>query len=173
MLVLYLSFALALLDQITKYVVRRNLNLADHISVIPGFFDLRHVRNTGAAWGMLSGFSGLLVVFSVVMLLFLIVFRRHFMTDSLVHRIAVSLMIAGIVGNLVDRIRLGHVVDFLDFYWRNHHFPAFNVADSAICTGVGLYMLSQFLSPGQAGVAGETGGTAGPAANASVNGEVT
>ena len=157
MLVLYLSFALALLDQATKYVIRRNLNLVEHISVIPGFFDLRHVRNTGAAWGMLSGLGGWLVVFSVVMLLALVVFRRHFMTDSFVHRIAVGLMIAGIVGNLVDRIRLGHVVDFLDFYWRNHHFPAFNVADSAICTGVGLYMLSQFLPTRPASSAGDAG----------------
>jgi signal peptidase II len=56
-----------------------------------------------------------------------------------------GLMLGGIVGNLVDRLRLGYVVDFLDFYWGRHHFPAFNVADSAICTGVGLYILSQFL----------------------------
>lgn len=169
MLVLYLSFLIALLDQITKYLIQRNL-LSGHITVIPGLLDLRHVRNTGAAWGILEGFNNWLIVLSVLMLIVIVVYRRSLLTDApsrcgncsclgeassaawdggagaQTHRIAMGLMIGGIVGNLVDRLRLACVVDFLDFYWGPHHFPAFNVADSAICVGVGLYVISQIMS---------------------------
>jgi signal peptidase II len=124
----------------------RNLLVNSHIVVVPGLFNISHVRNTGAAWGMMQGFNVGLVVLSVVMLVVLIGFRRHFISDTRLYRVIVGLMIGGILGNLMDRLRLGFVVDFLDFYWQTHHFPSFNVADSAICTGVGLYLLLQFLS---------------------------
>jgi signal peptidase II len=146
MLIVILSFAVAVFDQLTKHLVRCRFELGEIHPVIPGVFDLRYIRNTGAAWGMMAGFSHWLVALSVAMLLAIVIFRRTFLSDTLIHRIAAGLMIAGIVGNLIDRVRLGYVVDFLDFYWQTHHFPAFNVADSAICTGVGLYMLSQFLA---------------------------
>jgi signal peptidase II len=146
-LILWLSFAIAVLDQATKYLVQRQFHVGDFVQVIPRVLDFHYIRNTGAAWGMLSGFSHVLVLVSLVMLVVLVVFRRSIMTDSLVHRCATALMIGGIVGNLVDRVRLGYVVDFIDFYWLDragpHHFPAFNIADSAICVGVGLYILTQ------------------------------
>lgn len=142
MLVLLLSVAIVILDQVTKQWVAMRFYLGESLPVVPGWFNLVHVRNTGAAWGMLGGLNGLLVLLSLVVLLVLIFFRRSFLTDSLIHRLALALMIGGIVGNLLDRVRLQYVVDFLDFCWRNHHFPAFNVADSAICVGVGLYMVS-------------------------------
>ena len=145
MLILAISFCVALLDQATKYLVRANLDLGRPVAIVPGFFNLTYVRNTGAAWGMLAGLNNWLVVLSVAMLTFLVLFRRSILTDSLVHRCAAGLLIAGIVGNLVDRLRLGYVVDFLDFHWMGAaRFPAFNVADMAICTGVGLYILTQF-----------------------------
>ncbi len=147
MLILWLSFAVAVLDQVTKYFVQRAFCVGDFIEVIPRLLDFHYIRNTGAAWGMFSGFSHWLVIVSFVVLIVLVVFRRSIMTDSLVHRCATAFMIGGIVGNLVDRVRLGYVVDFIDFYWLDragpHHFPAFNVADSAICIGVGLYILTQ------------------------------
>lgn len=143
MLILILSFSLALLDQVTKFLIRQNLDPGEYVEVVPGFFNISYVRNTGAAWGMMSGFGNLLIALSLVMLVVIIFFRKHFLTDTLIHKIATGLMIAGIVGNLIDRVRLGYVVDFLDFHWRTHHFPSFNVADSAICIGVGLYMISQ------------------------------
>ena len=143
MLILIISFTVAVIDQITKHLVRSHFVVGDRITVIPGFFNLTYVRNTGAAWGILSGLNHWLIVLSVVMLALLVVFRRSFLTDSLIHRIAAGLMIAGIVGNLVDRFRLGYVVDFLDFH-PGFTFPSFNVADAAICVGVGLYMISQF-----------------------------
>lgn len=144
MLVLWISIILTIADQATKYWVRSSLR--DHvISVFPGLFDLRFVRNTGAAWGMFQGFSSALVVLSVVVLAVLLVFRRRFLTDTFLHRLTLGFMVGGILGNLIDRMRLSYVVDFLDFHWRGHHFPAFNIADAAICTGVFIYILTTYM----------------------------
>jgi len=146
-LILFVSFLIAVADQATKESVKRFLPSGTHIPVLPGFFNLSHVQNTGAAWGVFAGFNGWLIVVSVIMLAAIVVLCRNFLTRSmLLPRIAVGFMIGGIVGNLADRLRLGHVVDFLDFYLGSCHFPAFNVADSSICVGVGLYMLSQILA---------------------------
>jgi len=143
MLALCVSFLVALLDQITKYLAGQNLHVGGCIPVIPELFDLRYVQNTGAAWGMFEGLGSWLIFISVVMLVVIIVFRRSFATDTLIYRLTLGLLVGGITGNLIDRVRLGYVVDFLDFYWRGHHFPAFNAADAAICVGVGLYVISQ------------------------------
>lgn len=148
MQVLLLSIAIIVLDQITKTLVALKFHLSESIVLIPGFFSLTYVRNTGAAWGMLGGWNGVLVALSAVVLVLLIVFRRSFLTDSLIHRLSLGLMLGGIAGNLFDRIRFQYVVDFLDFYWTTHHFPAFNVADAAICVGVALYMISSFFTHG-------------------------
>jgi len=144
MLILSLAIALVVIDQVTKAAIRANFLWGEELPIIPGFFSLRYGQNTGAAWGILSGFNDGLVIFSLLMLIAIMVFRRHFVTNSRLCHIAVGAMAGGIVGNLIDRIRLGYVVDFLDFYIKESHFPAFNVADSAICVGVGLYLLSQF-----------------------------
>jgi len=144
MWVLLLSLVIVVLDQVTKVLVTCRFEVSESLPVIPGIFDLVYVRNPGAAWGMLGGFHALLIGLSLVVLVVLVVFRRSFMADCAIHRAALGLMIGGIVGNLLDRIRLQYVVDFLDFHWNVHHFPAFNVADSAICVGVGLYILSSF-----------------------------
>ena len=146
MLILCLSFFVAVLDQVTKFLVMQHLLVNSHVILIPGLFNLSHVRNTGAAWGMMQGFNPGLILMSVVMLVAIIGFRRRFMADTRIYRIIAGLMIGGIIGNLIDRLRLGFVVDFLDFHWKLHHFPSFNVADSAICIGVGLYILSQLLT---------------------------
>jgi signal peptidase II len=151
MLVLCLSAAVTLADQVTKHMIRRRLGVGEHVPVIDGLFSLRHVQNTGAAWGMLEGLNHWLIVLSAVMLVVLVVFRRQFVAGASVCRVALGFMIGGIAGNLIDRLRLGYVVDFLDFFWRVHHFPAFNVADAAICTGVGLYILSYALRKPAAG----------------------
>ncbi len=143
MLILCLSFLIALLDQVTKYLIRQKLLTGQYV-VIPGFFDLSYVQNTGAAWGIMQGLNNWLVILSVIMLGVLIIFRRSILQDTTVHRIAAGLMIGGIIGNLIDRVRLGYVIDFLHFFWRDHHFPSFNVADSAICIGVALYIIMQF-----------------------------
>lgn len=144
MLALCISFSIAIIDQVTKYAAQKYLP-SGPVTVVSQLFDLRYVQNTGAAWGMLEGLNDWLVILSLVMLALILVFHRSILIDTLSHRIATGCMIGGIVGNLLDRVRLGYVVDFLDFHLGIHHFPAFNVADASICTGVGLYILAQFL----------------------------
>lgn len=142
--VLCLSFAIVLLDQLTKHLVQDRLDRYHGVVIIPGFFDFRYVQNTGAAWGMLQGLNSWLVALSVVMLGLLIVFRRHILPDSLLARLAGGLIIGGIIGNLIDRVRWSYVVDFLHLHWRGHAFPTFNIADAAICIGVGLFIVEQW-----------------------------
>ncbi len=143
MLTLLISFAVAVADQVTKFIFFWNFPAGGKIVVIPGLFQFRYVKNTGAAWGMFSGFNNWLVFLSLIMIGILVLFRRSLYTDSKWSRVALGLLGGGIVGNLIDRIKLGYVIDFLDFYWRQSHFPAFNIADSAICVGVGIYIILQ------------------------------
>lgn len=145
MLVLILTICVTVLDQLSKYAIAANLPHRDHITLIPGLFDLWHVHNTGAAWGMLDGRNQWLVGFSLLVLVCLVVFRRAIVGNVTAHRVAMGLILAGVLGNLFDRIRFGFVVDFLDFHWRGHHFPTFNVADSSICVGVAVYLVTSFL----------------------------
>lgn len=133
-----------LLDQWTKHEVQRHFLYNERREVIRGWFDLRYIQNTGAAWGMLAGRQTLLIGFSLAMLAVIIRTRRTLFAGQSAGWLAQGLLLAGILGNLIDRMRLGYVVDFLDFYWGTRHFPAFNVADSAICVGVGLYILGQW-----------------------------
>ena len=142
MLVLILGLIIAVFDQVTKYVIRLTFAVGESHPIIHGFFDLTYVRNTGAAWGILGGQNASLTILSVVMLAAILFFRRSFLSDTGEHRVALGLMVGGIMGNLMDRLRLGWVTDFLDFHWSGYHWPSFNVADAAICIGVGIYILS-------------------------------
>lgn len=142
MVPLILATAILFFDQLTKQLVRDNMALGEQISVLPCCFQLTYLRNTGAAWGMLGGQNDWLTLISLVMLVLLIIFHRSILNDTRSHRIALGLMIGGIIGNLIDRIKLGWVTDFLDFYIMNYHWPSFNIADAAICTGVGIYILT-------------------------------
>jgi signal peptidase II len=132
------------LDQLTKQIVLRFLGYTQEKIILEGFFKFVHWGNTGAAWSLFQHNNYLLAGIAVVALVVLFVSRRHFDSSPL-GQIAFALICGGIIGNLIDRVRIGHVVDFLYFYiQRNgveHGFPAFNVADSAICTGVGLFFL--------------------------------
>lgn len=132
------------LDQLAKFWVQSRFLYAEELRIVPGLFSLHYIRNTGAAWGMLSGWRYLLVFFSIAMLALILRQRRTMFYPHPGGRLAVGLLAGGIIGNLIDRVRLGYVVDFLDFYHGQWHFPAFNIADSAICVGVGLYLLGQF-----------------------------
>lgn len=145
MLPLCLGIFLTVLDQLTKSWVRQHFDLYESVAVIPGFFDLRYIQNSGAAWGIFSGGHDWLAVLSVVVLGAMVTFRRSFFGEGIADCVAFGFLIGGITGNLIDRLRLQYVVDFLDFSWRGRHFPAFNVADSAICIGVGIMLFSQFL----------------------------
>ena len=143
MLALALGLIVVVFDQCTKVWVRETFIYGGEPQVVlPGFFNLVYVRNPGAAWGMLGGQQVILILLSIVVLVMLAFFHRRVLNPTLDHRIALGLMIGGILGNLIDRIKLGWVTDFLDFHIGTHHWPSFNVADSAICIAVGLYVLS-------------------------------
>jgi signal peptidase II len=135
------------LDQFTKLLVLRFLpQTGQERVVIEGFFKFVHWWNTGAAWSLLRGNNKLLAGVALLALLILFLSRHHFDSRTLLSQIAFGLIFGGIVGNLIDRLRVGHVIDFIYFYLQQRGgteigFPAFNVADSAICTGVGLVFL--------------------------------
>lgn len=132
-------------DQLTKLWIIRHLPLGSYgpyesITVIPGFFYLVHVGNTGAAWSLLTGKSLYLAMVAVVTLCAIFIWRRALGLQDRLAQIAFGLLCGGIVGNLVDRIQHHHVVDFLDFHFGNYVYPSFNIADSGICVGVVLYI---------------------------------
>ena len=128
-------------DQITKVLAMSRIGLHDRIPIIPGFFNLTYVQNTGAAFGMFSGNNVWLALLSLVMLVLILTCSRAFFPPGRLFAIAKACLIAGIIGNCLDRVRYSYVVDFLDFYIGESHFPSFNIADSAICIGVGLYLI--------------------------------
>ena len=134
------------LDQWTKYLISSQLSLGEKISVIPAFFHIVSVRNTGAAWGIFAGQKLWLAGASIIILILLVCFHRTLTGKYPERALALSLLISGILGNLIDRIfRADGVVDFLSFSVYTFEWPAFNIADSTICIGVGLYIISSFL----------------------------
>ena len=143
-----LALVVLALDQFTKWLVLHNLDLSDEKTVIPGFFKLVQWRNTGAAWSQFSGNNAALALVAAFALVALYLTRHHFSSHTLSGQIAFGLIFGGIAGNLADRLLPGRhaVVDFLYFYVQQRggrviDFPAFNVADTAICTGVALIFL--------------------------------
>ncbi len=133
----------AFLDQWTKFLIVSALTLGERIEIIPGFFNLTLAYNPGAAFGMLGDLpdgTRQLVLGAVTVLALLVVF--YFLAKDYYHDLiaqaALGLILGGAVGNIIDRVRLGVVVDFLDVYVQSYHWPSFNVADSAICIGVAI-----------------------------------
>ena len=144
-----IAVTVALLDQISKLLVQQMLRLGEIISVIPSFFNLTHVLNPGAAFGFLAGApaafrSPFFTAISLLAALFIIYYRFRHPQMGLLPFLGLSFILGGAVGNLVDRLRLGMVVDFLDFYYGAYHWPAFNIADSAITVGVTLMVVEIF-----------------------------
>ncbi len=138
-----IATAVIALDQITKQLVIKFLHHTDEKIVIDGFFKFVNWGNTGAAWSLFRDQNALLAIVSLVALLGLFLWRHHFDTKNLPGQVSLGLIFGGIIGNLIDRLWIHHVVDFLRFYIYRRSgdelgFPAFNVADSAICIGVGL-----------------------------------
>lgn len=137
-------------DQLTKQWILNSFKLHEQQAVIPGLFNLVHVNNTGAAFGFLAGDKNMLrlvffVGIAITALVVMTVAYRHLKKQGRIFVYAIGLIAGGAIGNLIDRLRFGAVIDFLDFYVGTHHWPAFNVADSAISTGVGLFLLGTIL----------------------------
>jgi signal peptidase II len=143
---IWLPVLIVALDQLTKFIVNRTLPLHTSVTVIPGLIDFTHVRNSGAAFGILNAVdfpfkTALIALIATAALVGVGIYAASLAHHQLVARIGLALIIGGAAGNLIDRLATGSVVDFVDVYWRNHHFWAFNVADSAITVGVAVMIL--------------------------------
>ncbi|MBW2466460.1 MAG: lipoprotein signal peptidase [Deltaproteobacteria bacterium] len=138
------------IDQLSKLWIMTSFTLHEQLTVIPGLFNLVYVTNTGAAFGFLAGDkSGLRQIFfigvAIVALGVIFYAYGHLKKQGKIFVYSLGLIGGGAIGNLIDRLRFGSVVDFLDFYLGNYHWPAFNAADSAITLGVALFLLGTLL----------------------------
>ncbi len=137
-----------LLDQLTKHIVEAHIRRYEIITVIPGFFNLTHVRNRGAAFSILSNLPGVwrsaffITVTLVAVAVIAVLIKK---THERLLIVAFSLIAGGAVGNVIDRIRYGEVVDFIQWYVKSFYWPSFNVADSAISVGVALLVIDMVL----------------------------
>jgi signal peptidase II len=144
--------ALVAFDQLTKWLVVRSIDLHDYQPLLEGCLSLSHVRNYGAAFGILADadLPHQAVLFSALSLAALVaiaVYAFRLPAEARLPQLALSLILGGAIGNLIDRLRLGYVVDFVHVYWKHHQWPDFNAADSAITVGVSLLILDILRSP--------------------------
>ena len=143
-LLFYIVSSIVLIDQVTKAAIIKKLPLYSSVPIIHGFFSLVNYRNPGGAFGLMANQSptvrALLFIFlSSLSILIIFYFYKKIPLKHYLLRICFALILGGAVGNMIDRIRFGYVVDFLDFYIKNLHWPAFNVADSAITVGIIIF----------------------------------
>ena len=141
-----LAIVIILLDQFTKVLVQENIPLHSSVGVIDGFFDLTHIRNTGVAFGFLDTINipfkpALMTAISLIALIAIVFFTSQVSQQERISKLGLTLILGGAIGNLIDRVVNGYVVDFIDFYWRSWHFWAFNVADAGITVGAALLIL--------------------------------
>jgi signal peptidase II len=150
-LLLALAAGIFVLDQATKTWISARLPYhtygSGQIVVIDRFFNLVHVGNTGAAWSLFTGRSTFLAILAVATLIAIFAWRRQLGLRLRSVQISFGLLCGGILGNLVDRVARGHVVDFLDFHFGSYVYPTFNIADSGICVGVIIYLLHSLCQP--------------------------
>jgi signal peptidase II len=140
-LLLFICLYILFVDQWTKYLIQQRLPLYGKVEVIHGFFNLVHVRNTGGAFGIFGGEKGglgswLFMVVSFVAIGIILLFFIRMREEKEMVYFSFSLLLAGAIGNLIDRLHYGEVIDFLDFHLFSYHWPAFNIADSAITIGI-------------------------------------
>ena len=146
---IWIAVGIVVLDQLTKAVVRQRFELHESMAVIPGFFDLTRVHNSGAAFGMLNTADFpfktiILSLISTAALAGVALYAAMLPPSQWLARVGLAFILGGAAGNLIDRLTAGFVVDFFDFYWRDWHFWAFNIADAAITVGVALMILDMF-----------------------------
>ncbi len=140
-----ISGLVVILDQITKILILKNLPLYHSVTIIPGLFNITHIHNPGGAFGFMAHQDSslrnfLFILLASVAVCFIFYFYKNTNRTHPFLASGFALILGGAIGNLIDRIRFGKVVDFLDFYIRNYHWPAFNVADSAITVGVAVFI---------------------------------
>ena len=147
---LVIALLVVILDQVSKLWVLYNIEPGTYITppplpVIDGFLYLVHIYNTGAAWGSFSGGSFWFGVLAIVVLTGIFIFRKKLELKRASMQYLMGLLVGGILGNLIDRLSYGHVIDFIDVHLPGYRWPAFNVADMAICISVGLYIILAIL----------------------------
>lgn len=148
-LLLLFTPLLVIVDQATKLYIDRNFYLHQSVTVIENFFNITYVRNKGAAFGILADSAiriPFFIVITFVALIGILWYLSKLTSTQRLLNLSLVLIFSGAFGNLIDRVRSGEVIDFLDVHWYRYHWPAFNVADSAICIGVGLLLLDMWLS---------------------------
>lgn len=138
--------AIVVLDQLTKIIVDRTMALHQSIAIVDGSFNLTYVRNTGAAFGIFAGAAEsfrrpFLILVSILASGFIVTLLRRLAASERGLITALTFILGGAIGNLIDRVFYGEVIDFLDVYWRNYHWPAFNIADSCITIGVAMALI--------------------------------
>jgi signal peptidase II len=139
--------AVVIIDQVTKFLVQANLPLNKSIVVLDGFFNITYIRNTGGAFGILSGMSSpFFLISSSIALLIVVFYLVKAPKDNIWLIVSLSLISGGAIGNMIDRIRFGEVIDFIDTFYKNYHWPVFNIADSSITIGVFILFLDMIFS---------------------------
>lgn len=138
-------FLLVTVDQVTKFWIKHSFELYESREVIPGFFNLTFVLNPGAAFGMLArmneSYRQLFFIAVTILAILAVIFLMYKELEHRLRAFSYALILSGAVGNFIDRLYMGKVVDFLDFYVKNYHWPAFNVADSSITIGITLLFI--------------------------------
>ncbi|MCA0983551.1 signal peptidase II [Halobacillus yeomjeoni] len=140
-----LAIGVIILDQLTKWLVVMNMNLGESIPVVEDFLYLTSHRNQGAAWGILQGQMMFFYIITVIVIGVVVYYIQQYGKESRLSGVALSLILAGAIGNFIDRLFRKEVVDFVDTYIFSYNFPIFNVADSALVIGVILVMIATFL----------------------------
>ncbi|SFE40527.1 signal peptidase II [Alteribacillus iranensis] len=134
------------LDQLTKFLVTKNMDIGESIEVIPGFFYITSHRNAGAAFGILQGQMMFFYIVTVVVIIAVIYYMQKYAKESRTYGISLGLILGGAIGNFIDRVLLGEVVDFFDVYIFTYNYPIFNIADSALVSGVVLLIIKMTVS---------------------------
>ncbi|APH05330.1 signal peptidase II [Bacillus weihaiensis] len=137
------------IDQITKWYIVKNMELGENIPVIENFLYITSHRNTGAAWGILAGQMWFFYIITAIVIVGLIYYIQKYARENKVMGLALGLMLGGAIGNFIDRLFRKEVVDFINTYIFSYNFPIFNVADSALCVGVGLLFIHMLFFEGK------------------------
>ena len=138
---IFLSIILVGLDQLTKYLVNASITVGESIEVIPGFFHLAHVRNQGAAMGILQGQRWIFMLFTVIVIVVAVIIILTGKIKNHWGIVAITLVLSGGIGNMIDRVVLGEVIDFFSFIFWDYEFYVFNIADIFVCCGVAILAL--------------------------------
>jgi signal peptidase II len=145
-----IALAIVLTDQVSKAIVVRSMRLGQSIPIVPGYFDLTFVLNPGAAFSLFATLpesirNPFFILISVAAVILIVVYRARHLRHHRLASVSLGLILGGAIGNLIDRVRHGVVVDFLDVHLHQYHWPVFNVADSAISVGVTLLLIEMLL----------------------------